>query len=265
MHLKLKLYKCSACSHTSYLRKALQIHVKSKHKDGTCRIIKIGCSPCENNLAHEFCERSKKHKPQNGKFHCTDCDFTSNLENLNFHNEAVHMKIKRYKCSACLHASYSRQALQSHVKSKHKDETCRIIKIGCSPCETNLVHEFCERKRKSKKYKNKNYNGKFKCSECDFTSNQEKSLTCHNEAIHMNIKRFYCKSCRYTTYYQHNMKSHIDKYHKSASNQFGSIGCDSCENTDGCSECLKSFPQIKKKRLKKTIRRARSKRLRLNE
>ena len=106
VHLKLKRYKCSACLHISYLKRTLQIHVKRKHKDDTCRIIKIGCSPCENNLAHEFCERSKKHKTQNGKLKCSECDFTSNLQRkLTVHNEVVHKNLKRYKCSACLHAS----------------------------------------------------------------------------------------------------------------------------------------------------------------
>ena len=38
------------------------------------------------------------------------------------------MKIKKFKCSSCSFESYYKPAMQTHLKRKHKDENCKIIR-----------------------------------------------------------------------------------------------------------------------------------------
>ena len=245
VHLKVKNYECSACSHRSYSKLSVKAHVKSIHNDETCRIIKIGCSLCESKQSHEVCEsKSKRLWKTNGKYGCDNCEYTTDQkEHMTIHIKAVHLKIKQFKCSMCDCARYRRQEIEAHIKSNHRNEQCRILIIGCPLCERKEKHECCvkqqrrmfNRKRPSKSY---NQSAKFKCKECGYTSNLVKLITQHNEVVHMDIKKFFCRSCNYQSYYKQNMKTHIAKNHKSAWNKFGRLGCQSCENNDdGCNDC----------------------------
>ena len=247
VHLKVKNYECSACSHRSYSKQSVKAHVKSMHNDETCRIIKIGCSLCESKQSHEVCEsKSKRLWKTNGKYGCDNCEYTTDQkEHMTIHIKAVHLKIKQFKCSMCDCARYRRQEIEAHIKSNHRNEQCRILIIGCPLCERKEKHKCCvkqqrrmfNRKRPSKSY---NQSAKFKCKECGYTSNLVKLITQHNEVVHMDIKKFFCRSCNYQSYYKQNMKTHIAKNHKSAWNKFGRLGCQSCENNDdsnGCNDC----------------------------
>ena len=139
VHLfKVKNFKCSACSYRSYTRQRLQVHVKRIHKDNTCRIIKIGCSLCETNQSHNICERKyvKKYvKKTNGKYFCDKCDYTSGHgSHVKTHREAVHLKIKHFKCSVCFYEANRKHEIDYHMKIKHKDQPCRVLIIGCTFC-----------------------------------------------------------------------------------------------------------------------------------
>ena len=251
VHLfKVKTFKCSACSYRSYTRQRLQVHVKRIHKDNTCRIMKIGCSLCETNQSHKICERNYENydrkrkikdrptrvKKTNGKYSCDKCDYTSDQSgHMKTHKEAVHLKIKHFKCSVCFYEANRKYEIDSHMKLKHKDQHCRVLIIGCTLCERKEKHEIC-----SKTFNNPSKNGKIKCNECGFTSNLEKTVSQHNEVIHMAIKRYFCRSCNFQSYYKHNIKTHIVNNHKSAFSELGRIGCESCKNNDdfnGCSDC----------------------------
>ena len=184
-----------------------------------------------------------------GKYVCDKCEYTTDKRwNMNLHNDSVHLKITRYKCSVCDYARYQRPEITAHIKSKHRNEQCRPLTIGCRLCERKEKHECCVKQQNTfgknktvvKLIKSHNQNGKLKCKECEYTSNQEQAITRHNEAVHMDIKKYFCRSCKYQSYYKKNMKAHTVNNHKSALNKFGKIGCESCENTDnleGCNIC----------------------------
>ena len=164
VHLQVKNFKCSLCSHSTYFKQATEKHLNNMHKEGNCRAIKIGCSLCETDQIHKICE-GKAQKPD-GKYSCDKCDFTTNHQiSLKNHNEAVHLKTKNFRCSACVFVKFKKEEIRRHIKLKHKNETCRIIKIGCSPCETNQNHQVCEDKIKSNQ---KTKNGALKCTECAY-------------------------------------------------------------------------------------------------
>ena len=144
-----------------------------QHKNKTFRIIKIGCLPCETNQSHEFCEKrwtAKKWKTD-GKYSCDECEYTSDQKhNVKNHMETVHLNLKRFRCSACVHTTYERRAILLHIK-KHRDEQCRYFIIGCPLCERKENHKMCVKQPLTQ-----NQHGKFKCTECYFTSNQQQSL-----------------------------------------------------------------------------------------
>ena len=237
VHLKIKIFRCSSCSHETYLKKVLRLHIKSKHKNESCRLIKIGCSPCETNQSHEFCEKrwtAKKWKTDR-KYSCDECEYTSDQKhNVKNHMETVHLNLKRFRCSACVHTTYERRAILLHIK-KHRDEQCRYFIIGCPLCERKENHKMCVKQPLTQ-----SQHGKFKCTECYFTSNQQQSLIIHKEAVHLKIKKFYCKSCNHQAYHKPNLIRHIKLNHKSAFYLFGRMGCESCKNDDnlnGCNDC----------------------------
>ena len=242
VHLNIKKYKCSACSYASYYRPALRKHFKAIHKDGNCRIIKIGCKLCEEGEIHEECTTNTQKiktggKKVDGKYACDKCDYTSDKQiHLRFHIEAVHLKLKKYKCSVCSHSSYQRPALSVHVEGIHKNETCRIIKIGCSLCESNQSHTFCERKNENGE---KKIDGKYACEKCDYTSDKEVILKLHNEAVHLKIKRYRCSGCDYLAYRGQDIESHIKSKHKDSMSRVLIIGCNLCEKKRKHERCMK--------------------------
>ena len=85
------------------------------------------CSLCETNQIHKICE-GKAQKPD-GKYSCDKCDFTTNNQNyIKHHNEAVHLKTKNFRCSACVFVKFKKEEIRRHIKLKHKNETCRAQK-----------------------------------------------------------------------------------------------------------------------------------------
>ena len=107
----------------------------SKNFETKKRKIKKRCKLCEVGEIHEECmtvdNLKTRGKTTDGEYVCDKCEYTSDKKkNLGYHEKAVHLKLKRYKCSACLHLSHTRGTLQIHVKSKQKHETCIIITIA---------------------------------------------------------------------------------------------------------------------------------------
>ena len=113
VHLKIKCYRCSVCDYASYYKQILKIHVKSKHENEICRIIKIGCKLCEEGEVHEKCPIARKFirkgHTNSGKYVCDKCEYKNDKKILlRFHIEAVHFKIKCYRCSVCDYEEYDR-------------------------------------------------------------------------------------------------------------------------------------------------------------
>ena len=159
IHSKIKNFRCSLCSHETYNKLTLQLHVKRQHKNKPSRIIKIGCPLCETNQSHEYCEKKREAEGMKGrKYLCDKCEYTFDKKQfLQLHVEAVHLKIKNFRCSLCSFETYKKRELQLHVNLQHKNKTFRIIKIGCLPCETNQSHKYCEKKKEAGRIKDRQY------------------------------------------------------------------------------------------------------------
>ena len=236
VHLKIKHFQCSECSYKSYQKRTDSTHIKLVHKGINSKIMKIDCNMCQTEEIHDACKtvisdvkkRKTRGNQTDGKYVCDKCEYTcNNNQSMRLHNDAVHLKIKKFKCSSCSFESCYKPAMQNHLKRKHKDENCKVIKM--------------ERKQQTKA------RGKYKCTECEFNSDFSTHLTMHKEAVHMKLKQFYCKICEFKSYFKHNTRSHMVNNHKNSISNFGKIGCEGCKASINFNDCFKCCKQKKKK------------------
>ena len=233
VHLKIKQFKCSLCDCARYRRQEIEAHIKSNHRNEQCRTLIIGCRLCERKERHERCVKQRRtlnpNKPMtkrpslskegevyeeyttnqkfktrgkksDGEYACDKCDYTCDTKQLlRNHIEAVHLKVKNYKCSSCSWVcSYNKQTLKSHIKRMHKEDSTRMITIGCSLCETNQSHKFCERKyefydRKRKTHVRIKKNGRGPKDKCRIKPKSTKKDAINNEeAPALKSKLLFC-------------------------------------------------------------------------
>ena len=55
-----------------------------------------------------------------GRWSCTECGFTSKSTNVKYHIESKHIQSAGYICTICQAFSRSRNALNTHMSTKHK-------------------------------------------------------------------------------------------------------------------------------------------------
>ena len=217
------MFQCYECPFETKDIEILRRHDKENHVIGQLfnidkfKIEKKVSPKCKSKS--NCVTKSMENKSTNLKFHCNDCQFSSNYKHsLKFHIDNVHLNILKYSCSNCDFKAFRKKAVLHHINKSHVDEKCHILKIGCKACE--------ERGSEESHYKGHGRNRKFKCQEngCDFTSNKKLRLRNHHEHKHLKILRFSCNLCSMKTYYKHTLKSHHIIQHPNESPQFVTIG-----------------------------------------
>ena len=86
--------------------------MKKNHDKVEIDLLRIGCKFCEEGEVHEKCIVAGKilGRKTDGKYACNKCEYTVDRKGLlRIHNEYKHLKIKRYKCSNCLHETYDKK------------------------------------------------------------------------------------------------------------------------------------------------------------
>ena len=112
---------------------------------------------------------------------CHECGkLFKDKRHLARHIKSVHQKIKRFFCDQCDFAAFENGKLNAHKRRVH--ERVHIYKPPkkCPYCEKMVHHN---------------------------------SLKRHIEVIHQVIEKFSCKECDYTTYYERELKLHVDLKH----------------------------------------------------
>ena len=92
---------------------------------------------CKNEL-HNYLENR-------GSIRCTknNCNFVyKSLPHLKRHIKEVHDKIVKYECSNCDLKKYESACVRRHQSTSHRNEECRIIRIGCKLCVDNVKHKM---------------------------------------------------------------------------------------------------------------------------
>merc|ERR1719150_3525027 len=93
---------------------------------------------------------------------------------LKKHIEAVHHKVKRFKCSICSYECYFKCQLNRHIHINHKK--IKIKDQVCSMCPSKFF--------------------------------KKDALKKHIEGVHLKIKRFKCTICLYECYFKSDLMGH---------------------------------------------------------
>ena len=131
VHEKLKLFKCEECSHETYSKIYLNIHMKKAHK----KIVDNVCNQCDSAFYDQRCLRRHKsevHFSIRDQL-CSYCGATfARKEKLTKHMESVHEKVKNFKCDKCPYSAYSKIFLNIHIRKVHE----RIKDKVCEQCDS---------------------------------------------------------------------------------------------------------------------------------
>jgi len=151
------------------------------------------------------------------------------------HNEAVHLKLKPFKCDEC-HKCFSQKFdLTKHVNSVH----LKLRPFQCNKCmawfsykQKLTIHDQTVH-LKSKPFKCKDCKSKFgqksslkthidsvhlklkpfKCEKCNIQFSWKKSLTHHDKTVHPNLIPYKCKDCNKSFAEKSDLKAHINNIH----------------------------------------------------
>ena len=239
-HLQLMKYACNLCDFKSYFKYSVEAHLNSKihiHSEEPKKIIRIGCTLCEQDVLHEVHSNEGKVKISGDEsFKCKVeyCTYTTNRKgSLTRHHESQHLQLLKYACNLCEYKSFeSRNILihQNSKNSKHGDNDSRkVLRIGCTFCDQNIEHE------KHSNATRRTFNtkdGSFKCKVegCTHTTNIKQSLTRHHENKHLQLLKYACNLCKEKSKYAQDILRHQNRKHgDDDSRKVLRIGCSFCD------------------------------------
>ena len=225
IHQNVVRFNCNNCDYQHYYLSYLEGHQKAKHGDNLlCKIMKIGCKLCEENLPNHFhrTERRKKRiflekeiDPEfdGSKYSCGICDYKTGVKfDLSTHHKIEHLNLKRYKCERCDFKHYFMKEVQNHLDD-HEMQT-NILYLSCVKCDTYQPHSDHEYEAKETSYLYKEVKDFITCKECDHEPFKNFKLRVkHYRLEHKNKNIFNCKDCDYGSNYQVNLKTHINSKH----------------------------------------------------
>lgn len=137
---------------------------------------------------------------------------------LKQHVDAVHLKLKPYKCNQCECAFSQKSNLTSHINDVH---------LGLKPYKCNQCEYVFSHKRDLTRHINNIHLGlkPYKCDQCECVFGQKFDLTTHINAVHLNLKPYSCDHCDEAFAHQSTLTSHINAVHLGLK----SYKCDQCE------------------------------------
>ena len=177
-------FSCAKCDEKFVEERRLETHIKSQHVDNKNR--QYNCEDCPfqggNKIELKKHMKSTKHTPSEYVETCYSCgkDFPSYYHLMN-HRKEVHpsQKICRYYLKGdCLYDPD--ECWYRHV-SKTETETRPPVTSDCNRWD----YEMSTKKKIEEHIKS--VHDSFKCSKCEFKTEQEAELTNHMKDIHKNL------------------------------------------------------------------------------
>ena len=233
-HQGIVRFKCNVCDFKHLFSLHVRIHQETIHADKICKVIRIGCEDCDNDISNHNCVRFKKKKKKIEKkpaLNCDECQYSTHLrKSLSNHFQSVHLNLVRYCCDSCQYKSFFKKHVQIHQKQTHSEQGAdiRVKTIGCEDCSDNVDHE-CWKPTK------------FKCETCTYSTKIKNNLKMHIEARHEYLVRFACSSCDKKAYYKKNLEKHISRGHKDCETKLIEIQCPGCKTQIGHNNCLRKL------------------------
>ena len=171
----------------------------------------------------------EKEQKQCKAYTCNDCDYSTESKiSLSDHFKSVHEKLIRFRCNICDFKSFYSTIIKNHGL-RHRNETFKIIRIGCEECEINNTEH--------KLHKNHvNRTGKFKCNVCRYTTDNQKIFYDHCKSVHEKIFKYRCNICDYKSYFKQSVEKHKHR-HKNEVSKVVKIGCTTCRSNYNHHNC----------------------------
>jgi len=144
-------YDCTLCEFKASTASHLKIHVESIHEGIT--------HDCE------YCGKKFKQKIH-----------------LKTHVDGMHKGVT-YSCTYCSYISRQKAHLNHHISTKHEGNPHK-----CDICGIIYAHNGQLKFHKVKEHGDVSFKKKFKCTECEFSSNKEIFLSRHIQRRHQHVE-----------------------------------------------------------------------------
>ena len=219
------VFKCEDCS---YEGKTLS-HVK-EHKNAI-HVNKINCNLCNKVISkYSLKMHLLSHDEHKKIFKCTMCEKEfGHPMSLKNHKETVHDRL-RFECNQCSYQATQKSHLKTHKQSIHQG-----VKYPCDICQKEFKQKQHLKTHKDGFHKM----GKlYKCTQCDYSTNLNGSLTMHIKSLHEGI-RYKCNLCDHQATQPQSLKLHKRKHHGK-----GLFKCEQCGDEFVTSSKLKMHLKI---------------------
>ena len=164
-----KEFKCKLCNYSTSIEVSLEHHQKRTHD----KVRNFNCNICDHKT-YEYSEM-KKHQAsshseekanllitkigqiESKDYKCKNCNYSTDKKgSLVMHIERRHEKILNYECSLCGHKRYGKQEMEGHIKNKHPNVNCSIIRLGVDgPLNTKSSEDPLESKSSDDQHETK--------------------------------------------------------------------------------------------------------------
>ena len=237
-HQGIVRYRCSVCNFKHFFSIHVKVHQETSHADKICKVFRIGCEECDNDISNHSCVRFRSKKlNQRPELNCDVCPFITYLRRSLFnHVQSVHLNQVRYYCDSCQYKSYYKKHVEIHLRQTHESHSKqgadrRVKTIGCDDCADNVEHQ-CGKQMKPTK---------FNCEKCKYSTRSKNNLKIHIEAKHEYLVRFACSSCDKKAYFKQTLEKHLIKGHKNGEAKVREIQCPGCQTKVDHENCLRKL------------------------
>ena len=86
---------------------------------------------------------------------------------------------------------------------------------------------------------------KYKCDECDYSSNIQHNLTNHVASVHKKVVHFSCSLCEYKSFHKKSVKKHMQRIHRGLSETILKTDCGKCKKNEIHDRCEEANPKEK--------------------
>ena len=230
-----------------------EIHQKSNHANQQCKVNKIGCQNCMDNILHPCSVNvtdERIHVNQDATFSCSQCEFKHhNYIYVKYHINRKHkqkdMEGKEGKtslkgrvpspksCSYCNYESSNKQ-LPIHIKKEHPQESLYL----CDTCnyKTNWIANLRSH------VASKHDGALFQCDLCEYSNKWKPPYYLHRNEKHgifinkskyreeLENKEVMCDKCGFNAFSKRELRYHVNSDFKlSIGNDINH--CDKCPYT----------------------------------
>ena len=228
---KRKPYKCKFCGDMYRYKREHICKGKKPHKHDTCKLCGLDTLYVGILRKHLLIRSQTKTKLHQ----CNLCDFTT----VHLSRLSRHLLFNHFKCDKCNYSTTVSSKLRRHIRLKHPGEKSHSgakLYISCDICSyrtgsSKLLqrHKLKHTKQKARKrckstqttkqpkrlwrYKRK---ALYKCSSCDFSSENPAALQVH-KLKHTGDKKYACDLCEFKTSQRWILTMH-KKIHKAGTN-----------------------------------------------